>query len=209
MRQICLCALVAFSIGLVGCAAPLTEQINSLDKTTACCQAVTEIKPAGNVDTIVTAALTQNSPLILVDGKRTPAMLYSVSADLAGKALRVRVAPSEPSFGVRETLRFAPIAVMFLDAKGNTLASSSDSGLRGGPAESFAYSYALWRQVTIPATAVSVVFYADPALYGTRQRLDYRYGGIQPVAGILIAGTANAHAEYAVYGEFLAKVISL
>lgn len=191
---------------LSGCATPISQQTDQLATSTACCSEFGKIHPSGTIGAETNGEFAPQTPLVLVDGKRSPAVRFLVPAALAGRQLEVRFSPMDAGYGSRG-LAFAPVAIAFLAADGSTLPIVADSGVEAGPARSFAYSYALWRTVTVPAGAASAVFYADPSLYGTERMFSYRFGGLMPAGGILLAQSANAKAIYKVYGEFSVKTL--
>jgi hypothetical protein len=191
---------------LSGCAAPVTQQIDQLNMAATCCRQLGQVEPRGNLAAESIGNLSQETPLVMMNGKRSPAVRYLVPAELVGRQLQVRAAPMQDGF-FSDGLGFAPIAVAFLAADGTLIAANDDSGLSAGPAQSIAYSYALWRRVTVPGGAVSAVFYSDPALYGTVQTFAYRFGSMVPAGGIVLPMSANAKAIFKVYGEFSVKVL--
>lgn len=204
MRSLLFVAAIAV---LSGCAAPMSQQIDQLNTAGACCTALAQLNPAGSLTSMTMAALTPQTPLVMVDGKRSPAVRYLVPAELAGHQIKVRLAPQTPLGIGNRPLAFAPVTLSFLATDGATLPIAVDSGLEAGPAESIAYSYALFRTVTVPEGAASVVFYADPVRYGTEQQFAYRFGGLVPAGGILIPMSANAKAVFTVYGQFAVKTL--
>jgi hypothetical protein len=176
----------------LSCAAPVAQQLDRLNRSAACCKQLAQLGPAGTLAAESAGNLSPETPLVMMNGKRTPAVRFLVPAEFVGRQLQVRAAPMQNGL-YSGGIAFAPVAVGFLAADGTLIAPSADSGLDAGPAQSIAYSYALWRRVTVPGGAVSAVFYSDPALYGT--------------GGVLLPMSANAKAFFKVYGEFSVKVL--
>jgi hypothetical protein len=191
---------------LGGCAAPVSQQLDELNASGACCTLPGQLKAAGTLAAESVGELSPQTPVAMMNGKRTPAVRFLVPAEFAGRKLLVRASPMQAGL-YSHGIAFAPVAVAFLSTDGAPIAAAHDTGLVAGPAQSIAYSYALWRTVTVPEGATSAVFYADPALYGTEQTFDYRFGGMVPAGGIAVPMSANAKAFYRVYGEFSVKLL--
>ena len=172
----------------------------------ACCALLVQLKAAGSLTAENVGDLSPETPVVMMRGKRTPATRFLVPAGFAGRKLLIRASPMEAGL-YSGGIAFAPVAVAFLSTDGAPIAAADDTGLVAGPAKSIVYSYALWRTVTVPEGAASAVFYSEPALYGTEQTFDYRFGGLVPAGGVAIPMSANAKAFYKVYGEFSVKLL--
>lgn len=191
---------------LSGCAAPASQQVAQLNAVAACCAAPQQLQAAGTLATGIAGELTPQTPVVTMNGKRTPAMRFIVPAELAGRQLEIRATPMQARLW-SGGIAFVPVATVFLAADGTPIATPRDTGLEAGPSRSMAFSYALWRTVTVPAGAASAVFYSDPALQDTEQTFAYRFGGMVPAGGVLIAQSAQAKAFYKVYGGFSVNVL--
>ena len=192
---------------LSGCAAPASQQIDQLNAVAACCTAPGQLQATGTLAAENAGELSPQTPVIMMNGKRSPAVRFLVPAELAGRQLQVRASPMTQALIKSGGLAFAPVAVAFLAADGTPIATARDTGLEAGPSQSLAYSYALWRTVTVPDGAASAVFYSDPQLYGSEQTFAYRFGSMVPAGGVLLPMSAHAKAFYKVYGGFSAKVL--
>ena len=204
MRTLFITAVTAAILG--GCAAPMSQQLNELDTSAACCTELAQLATAGTLGSDITGSLSPQTPLSMINGKRSPALRYLVPAGLAGRELLIRIAPKDPgTFARRDGMAFAPVAIGFFAADGSSIAPAANSDFYAGPAQSIAYSYALYRRVTVPAGAASAVIYSDPARYGTAQVFDYRFSAQTAAAGIPLAMSANARGAFKVFGDFSVK----
>lgn len=190
---------------LGGCAAPASQQIDQLNLS-SCCTSPGQLPASGALAAESAGDFSPQTPLVMMNGKRSPAVRFLVPPELAGRKLQVRASPMQAGFK-SGGIAFAPVAAVFLAADGTPVAASHDTGLDAGPAPFSGYSYALWRTVTVPERAASAVFYSDPGLYGTEQTFAYRFGGTVPAGGALLAMSAPAKAFYKVYGGFSVKVL--
>ena len=191
---------------LGGCAAPASQQVDQMNNAAACCTAPEQLQAAGTLATESAGELSPQTPLVTMSGKRTPAMRFLVPAGLAGRQLEIRSAPMQAMLW-SGGIAFVPVSAVFLAANGTPIAAPHDTGLEAGPSRSIAFSYALWRTVTVPAGAASAVFYSDPALHDTEQTFSYRFSSTVPAGGILLEKSAHAKAFYKVYGGFSVKVL--
>ena len=205
MRNLLLAAVTVAVLS--GCAAPLSHQYDQLNSSVACCTEPAQLKPAGTLGTDIVGVLSAQTPLVMMNGKRSPALRFLVPAELAGRQLEVRLAPQVVSTLAGGGNAFAPIAVAFLAADGTPIAAAADSDLEPGPAQSIAYSWTLWRKVTVPAGAASAVFYSDPARHGTQKVYAYRFSSLVAAGGVVMPMSGNAKASFKVFGEFSVKAL--
>ena len=207
MRYPLLAAVAVAVAVLSGCAAPLSHQYEQLSTSAACCTELAQLASAGTLGTDVTAALSAQTPLVLMNGKRSPALRFLVPAELSGRQLEVRLAPQALSNFAGGGNAFAPVAITFLAADGTPIATTNDSDLEPGPAQSIAFSWTLWRKVTVPAGAASAVFYSDPVRHGTQQTYSYRFSSLVAAGGVVMPMSGNAKASFKVFGEFSVKAL--